>query len=164
MTLQKAILLITATTTALAAGVFYTWTCSVTTGLARLPDDAYINTMQTFNKAILNPLFFISFLGTLFLLPLTTYQHYTSFHSPRFLLLLAATIVYLIGVFGVTCLGNVPLNDSLEAFNLHTASAAEIAAQRLRFEQPWNNLNNVRTITSILSLMLVIMACLSDKR
>ncbi|PSL46371.1 putative membrane protein [Chitinophaga niastensis] len=164
MTLQKIILLIAATTTGLVAGVFYTWSCSVTTGLARMPDEAYIATIQTFNKAILNPVFFISFLGTLVMLPLATYLNYTSFHSPRFLLLLAATIVYLIGGFGVTAFGNVPLNDMMEAFNLHAASAAEMAAQRIRFEQPWNTLNNVRTITSILSMMLVTLACLSDER
>jgi uncharacterized membrane protein len=39
--------------------------------------------------------------------------------------LLAATVIYLIGVFGVTVFGNVPLNNTLERFNLDSASEKE---------------------------------------
>ncbi len=68
-TLPNIILVFTATTTALIAGLFYAWSCSVTLGLARLPDTVYIAFMQATNKAILNPVFFISFIGTAILLP-----------------------------------------------------------------------------------------------
>ena len=154
------ILIITATAAALIAGLFYAWACSVTPGLARVPDQTYIAAMQSMNRAILNPVFFITFLGTALLLPLSTYLHYG--HPIRFWLLLTATILYIIGVFGVTMVGNVPLNDALDAFPLYTASAQEIAALRARFETPWNNLNLIRTVASVVTIILVIIACINN--
>ncbi len=153
-------LVLTATSTALIGGLFYAWSCSVTIGLARLPDSGYIAAMQAMNRAIQNPVFFAAFLGTAVLLPLCTYLHYSSPLSVRFWYLFGATVVYLLGVLGVTIFGNVPLNEALDAFPLSSASAAEMAAQRARFEGPWNGLNTVRTLASTLAIILVILACL----
>jgi len=155
------LLIITATSTALMAGLFFAWSVSVMPGIALLPDAAYIAAMQAMNTAILNPVFFAAFFGTLGLLPLSTWLQYSQPLSPRFWLLLSATILYAAGVFGVTFFGNVPLNDTLGAFPLQSATAGEIAALRIGFEGPWNNLNNIRTIASTLSILLVIIACLS---
>ena len=161
MTSINIILLITATTTALIAGLFYTYTCSVNPGLTRLPDSGYLAAMQSINKAILNPLFFASFLGTLLLLPLSTYLHY---RQPGFSILLIATLVYVIGVIGVTAFGNIPLNDALAGFNLKSASIEEIARQRTKFEKPWNKLNTIRTVVSLISLILVLIACFGEAK
>jgi len=147
----------TTTTTALMAGLFYAYSCSVVPGLGRLPDTGYIAAMQSINRCIQNPVFFMGFMGALLLLPLSTYLQYG---TGRFYFLLAATIVYAAGVFGVTAAGNVPLNNALDAFNVHTASADEIARQRARFEDYWNPLNTVRTLASVLTVVLVITACL----
>lgn len=62
LTFQNIILIMTATTTALISGLLYAFTCSVNLGLGRLPDWAYINAMQSINRAILNPLFLLVFL------------------------------------------------------------------------------------------------------
>src|SRR5688572_10813811 len=110
MTFPTIVLIVTGTTTGLIAGLFYAYSCSINPGLGRLPDEAYLTAMQSINKAILNPVFFISFMGTLILLPLCTYLHYRQPVSPKFILLLIATALYLVGVFGVTIFGNVPLN------------------------------------------------------
>jgi uncharacterized membrane protein len=155
------ILILTATVTALIAGLFFAWSCSVTLGLARIPDTLYIAAMQAMNRAILNPVFLICFVGNVLLLPLSAYMFYSSPVSTRFILLVAASVVYLAGVFAVTIFGNVPLNESLDAFALDAASAADIAAQRVAFEKPWNTLNMIRTVASTLSVVLVIIACLS---
>lgn len=164
MLFRNILLVTTATTTALAAGLFYGWSCSIVVGLSRLPDASYIQAMQTFNRAILNPVFFLTFMGTVFLLPLCTYLQFNGWQSPRFLFLLAATACYLIGVFGVTVVGNVPMNNALEAFQLQGASAEAITAQRLKFEQPWNTLNHIRTIAATISVILIALACLSPAR
>ncbi len=158
------ILVLTATTTALMAGLFYAWSCSITLGLARLTDSAYIAAMQSTNRAILNPVFFISFIGTILLLPLSTILHYTQPLSLRFWFLLAATVVYLIGSFGVTVFGNIPLNESLDKFNLSAASEEMIAIKRTAFEGRWNQLNTIRTVASTLAIMLVVLACLSPHK
>ena len=162
--LPTIILVLTATATALIAGLFYAWFCSVTSGLARLADTVYITFMQATNKAILNPVFFASFMGAAILLPLSTFLHYDSTISHRFIFLLAATLIYLTGAWGVTIFGNIPLNNALADFNLQSASADAIAAQRAKFERRWNKLNTIRTISSTLSILLVIIACLSSHK
>ncbi|QHV99121.1 anthrone oxygenase family protein [Spirosoma endbachense] len=162
-TLQTITLASAATTTALMGGLFYAYSCSVNPGLGRLSDVAYLSAMQSINRAILNPVFFVGFMGTAILLPLSTWSHYQQPVSGRFWLLLCASIVYLIGTFGVTILGNVPLNDALDAFSIQTASAEEVTAQRARFEAPWNRLHAIRTVAAVLAVILVIIACLTDR-
>jgi uncharacterized membrane protein len=56
--------------------------------------------------------------------------------------------------------GNVPLNNALDAFNLQGASAEEISRQRTLFEKPWNNLHSIRTIANAIALILVLIACI----
>lgn len=147
-------LIITAITTALISGLFYAWYCSVIPGLAKVSDQTYVETMQQINRAILNPLFFFSFMGTVFLLPLSTWLQYASSGTnTRFLLLLLASIIYLTGTFGVTMFGNVPLNDALDRVDLSSATAA-----RAQFETMWNKLNTIRTVASFVALALTIVA------
>ena len=160
---QTYILAATATTTALMAGLFYAYSCSVVPGLGRLADAEYLAAMQSINRAILNPVFFIAFMGTPLLLPLITWMHYSQPVSLRFWLLLAATAVYLTGVVGVTALGNIPLNDMLDSAALQTASAEEIRALRTAFELPWNSWNLVRTWAAAVALVLVVLACVHQK-
>lgn len=163
MTTTNFVLLVTATMTALMAGLFYSWTCSVTPGLAQLPDREYISAMQSMNRAIQNPVFFICFIGAVILLPLSAYLKYDQTTMTSFWFLIGATITYIIGVFGLTIFGNVPLNEALNVFRLEEASSREIMLQRSAFEVPWNRLNLIRTVASTLSIVLVIMACLSEK-
>jgi uncharacterized membrane protein len=163
MTTTTIVLAITTTTTALIAGLLYAYACSVNIGLGRLADADYIAAMQSINKAIQNPVFFISFMGTLLLLPFSTYLQYGQPISTRFWLLLMATIVYLIGVFGVTILGNIPLNNALDAFDLKSSTAEMIANQRIKFEGAWNQLHTIRTIAAVIALVLTIMACLNNE-
>jgi uncharacterized membrane protein len=78
-----------------------------------------------------------------------------------FVRLLAATVIYLIGVFGLTVFGNVPLNNTLDRFKFRIASEKETALQRANFEERWNNLNTIRTVSSTLAVIFIVIACLS---
>lgn len=159
MTFANIVLLITAFTTALIAGLFYSYSCSVNPGLGKLPDAGYLAAMQSINREILNPLFFMSFMGTLILLPVSTWMQYSSPAPARFYLMLAATIVYAVGTFGVTIMGNVPLNNALDSFNLQSTSEV-LHQQREMFEKPWNRLHSIRTIANAIALILVLAACI----
>jgi uncharacterized membrane protein len=156
------ILGITALTTALMSGLFYAFSWAVMPGLKRLPDATYIAAMQSINRAIQNPVFLAAFLGAALLLPLSTYLEYT--HSKpvslRFWLLLVASAVYIIGVIGVTMGGNVPLNETLDAFDVQSASVSDVANHRRAFEVLWSQFHTVRTGASFLTILLVIAACL----
>ncbi|WP_082140557.1 DUF1772 domain-containing protein [Chryseobacterium sp. FH2] len=155
------ILIITSTLTALIAGLFYAYSCSVILGLGKLSDTEYLKAMQSINREILNPVFFMSFMGAAIMLPVTTFL--LRGQGSVFVLLLIATLVYLVGVFGVTVVGNVPLNDQLGNFDIVNSSAEAIKQMRKTFEIRWNMLNHVRTICNTLSIILVICACIWNR-
>ncbi len=160
---KNTILLITTLLTALSSGLLYAYACSVNPGLHLLSDSNYLSAMQSINRAILNPVFFIGFLGPVFLLPLTTWLYYDTGNSVTFRYLLLATGLYVFGVFGVTMLFNVPLNNALDIFDITKASSQEMAAQRAAFEGPWGNWHLVRTIAAVISTAFVLVAILSGK-
>jgi len=158
----KLILLLTGFSTALIAGLFYSYSCSVNIGLGRLSDNEYLRAMQSINKAILNPWFFASFIGTLMLLPVCTWMLYRhEAGSASFYLVLFAAFIYVVGVFGVTMFGNVPLNETLDKFDIGSVALNELKVQRMAFEKPWNALNLVRTIGSLISLLLILAAMIT---
>lgn len=157
MKMTTVFLLITAVLTALIAGLFYAYSCSVVLGLGKLSDAEYLKAMQSINREILNPVFFLSFMGTAVLLPLTAFLFRG---QPPFLFLVLASAAYLIGVFGVTIAGNVPLNDMLDKFDISGSTVEAVKQMRDRFENRWNLLNNVRTVFSVISIALAVCACL----
>jgi uncharacterized membrane protein len=71
-------------------------------------------------------------------------------------MLLFASIIYFMGVFGVTVLGNVPLNNALDSIEFTNLPHREIRSRRLGFEIPWNRLHTTRTIANLVSLLLVV--------
>lgn len=149
------------TTTALMAGIFYAFSCSVNLGLGRLSDTEYLTAFQSINRSIQNPIFFIPFFGAPLLLALSAWLSYRQPAPVRFWLLAAASLVYWVGSLGVTVLGNIPLNEQLDSVRVLSASADELARHRAQFEGPWNRLNTVRTLSSTLAVLLCILACLS---
>ena len=160
--LPAAILIVTATLTALMAGLFFSYSISVSLGLGKLSDSEYIKAMQSINREIQNPLFFLCFFGVLIMLPVATITQY-SIDKTTFIVLLAATLFYAIGVFGITVFANVPLNNQLDQFDLSNQTNEVIQTQRQYFETKWNYWNNIRTINSIIAIILVIYACVVNK-
>lgn len=140
----------------LIAGLFYSYSCSVNPGLGRLSDREYLRAMQSINKAILNPVFFISFLGTLIAIPATAVVYWnTNGFDLSCALLIVSALIYGIGVFGVTIRANVPLNDMLDKLDL-SAGAGHFAKWRSEFEQPWNRYHSLRTVLNVVTFILVI--------
>ncbi len=158
MIFSDILILIAATLSALVAGLFFAWSISIMPGLARVSDSEFVSVMQAANRAIQNPLFFTAFFGAQIILPVCVFLF--SGNTSRFWLLLAATIAYTVGVMGVTVFGNVPMNNTLDRFDLQSANRTEIAVIRKNYEGRWNRFNTVRTVASTLTVILVIIACL----
>jgi uncharacterized membrane protein len=158
MTLENIILLITTLLVGLSAGLFYSYSCSVNIGLGRLSDVEYAKAMQSINRAILNPWFFLIFMGPLLAFPISAWLSY-DISLARFYWIIAAGLVYIVAVFGVTILRNVPLNDVLDKFNIAMASDSDITKQRAQFEGKWNKWHTIRTAASVLSFFLIVVAC-----
>jgi uncharacterized membrane protein len=143
--------------TGLSAGLFLAWSVSVIPGTKKLVDLTYLETMQSINKAILNPAFFVVFFGSLILLSLSSISEFNG-NKLAFWLLLGAAITYLTGTVGVTGLGNVPLNDQLEALNLADMSIQKMVEFRSYYETNWNRLHVIRTAFALLSFLLAVLA------
>ena len=161
--LQHITFFVTILLAGLVAGLLYSYSCSVNIGLRELPDAEYLKAMQSINLAIQNPYFFLSFMGLLVMFPLSVWQLY-SIHSPAaYYSMLIAMILYFIGVFGVTVIGNVPLNNQLAGFDLLHATSGEISAMRVTFEKSWNTFHLIRTFSAIISFGLTILSILNYK-
>lgn len=161
MNIKTLVLLLSTVSTALIGGLFYAYSCSVIPGLARLSDASFLQAMQSINRAILNPLFFISFMGTLIILPISVW--FFREQAMVFYLLLAATLLYFGGVFLVTIIGNVPLNNLLDAADLGKLDATGLTALREKFEPGWNLFHRIRTIASFICIVLVAYAAISSR-
>ena len=141
--------------TGLCAGLFYAWSVSVIPGTQKIDNLTYLNTMQSINRAILNPAFFLVFFGSLIALVCSTYFTY-SVSTKGFWFLLIATLTYLIGTVGVTGLGNVPLNNELEVLKTLELSTKEVAEFRQHYELRWNKLHTYRMLFSVLSFFMTL--------
>jgi uncharacterized membrane protein len=160
MVFENIILVLAGTLTALVTGLYFGYSVSVNGGLHRLNDSEYVKAMQSINAVIQNPLFFLSFFGPVILLPLAAFLHRDA-NPMQFALLLASSVLYIAGSFGITMVGNVPLNERLAKFEANKASGNEIAQARAGFEKPWNRLHTIRTIASIAATVLIFVACFS---
>ena len=150
--------------TGLSAGLFYAWEVSVIPGTRRIDDKAYVESMQAINRAILNPAFYAIFFGSLLFLMLNTYAQFQHGPGLAFYLILGAALSYLIGTFGVTAFGNVPLNDGLDVVQIEEMSKEALHEIRHSYEQQWNRLHSIRSGFSILALVLSLLAAFTDKQ
>ena len=143
--------------TGLSAGFFYAWSVSVIPGTKRIMDLTYLETMQSINRAILNPAFFLVFFGSIALLSISSIYEFHS-HKWAFGFILASSIIYLIGTVGVTGLGNVPLNDQLDILKIAEMGSEKVAEFRRFYESKWNRLHLIRTVFAVLSFVLAVLA------
>src|SRR4028119_1129236 len=100
-------------TTGLIAGFFYAYACSVTFGLALLPDEQYVEAMQAINATVRNGLFAFSFFGAGLSLLLALAVHAPRPRSRRFLLVALAAVLYIGGGVVVTFLVSVPMKEGV---------------------------------------------------
>lgn len=137
--------LILALGSGLIAGVFFAFSSFVMRALAKLPAPQGVAAMQSINIVVINPLFLGVFIGTalgsVLLAALVIVQG-----APAMGTLLAGSALYVIGCFGVTIRGNVPLNNALAPLNPDSNEAASLWARYLR---DWVTWNHVRTIAAL---------------
>lgn len=154
-------LFITVLLNGLSAGFFFAWSVSVILGTKKVGDSTYLETMQNINREILNPLFFLVFFGSLLMLIVSIWLPSNSKLS--FLLILSSALVYFIGTFGVTALGNVPLNNELDTLSLHNLSVTELNEFRIYYEIKWNLYHTIRTIANLVSFVLLLISIFIKK-
>lgn len=152
--MKSFVFFITVLLNALSTGFFFAWSVSVVLGTKKVSDFTYLETMQNINREILNPFFFLVFFGSLITLILNTTLQYNS--KLIFWFVLASTILYLIGVFGVTAFGNVPLNNALNNLNTDKLNVVQLKNFRIDYEGRWNRFHTIRTVSNMVSFILLL--------
>ncbi|KRV49403.1 hypothetical protein AQ490_20675 [Wenjunlia vitaminophila] len=131
-------------TTGLVAGLFFAFSCAVMPGLARVDDRTFVETMQEINVAILNPVFYTAFMGSLALCAVAAVQQRRLGRRHVLRWVLAALVLHAL-LFLVTSAISVPLNEELADAG---AAPRDPGAVRERFETPWVAWNVVRSVLS----------------
>ncbi len=150
--LVNVLLLATVVAVGVMAGVYFTFSAFVMRSLDMIEKPAGMMAMQTINREILKsaflPLFFLSSAACAVFVVIAILDLSEGGALP----MLAGAMAYLGGMFLVTVLANVPLNDQLEATPAH---GAEGEPMWRRYMQRWVAWNHVRTVSCFVATALL---------
>ncbi len=135
----------------LVGGVFFAFSNFVMNALARLPPAQGSAAMQSINITVINPLFMALLFGAGLLCLAQAGSALLRWQQPGSAVLLAASLLYLIGNVLVTLICNVPLNDALAKADPHSVEGAQLWA---RYLIEWTRWNHVRTLTALAAAAL----------
>lgn len=145
--IRTAVLVAATVTTGLMAGVFGIYALAVMPGLRTTDDRTFIGSFQAMDRAIVTPLFLVTFVGALVLTIAAALLQIGRGSSAVFWWTAAAAVLYLVAVM-VTGAVHLPLNDALKAAGA-PADIADPAAVRAAFDEArWVAWNYVRVATS----------------
>jgi len=153
--LLPVVTLITALGCGLMAGIFFTFSNFMMTALGEIKPAQAVAAMQAINRVILNPGFFIVFVGTALASLLLAAALLFTEPELEAGYLLAGSACYLLGVIVVTGTRNVPMNNALDAVDADSAEAAQLWATYLR---DWTRWNHVRSVASLAGTLFFILA------
>lgn len=129
------------------SGIFFVFSNTVMNALGALQSSHGVTSMQNINRIILNPSFFLVFLGTAATSIILAISLIWRWQQPGAFYLLVGCLLYLFGCFLVTIVFNVPLNNALEAVKPESTEAATLWS---RYLIDWTVWNHVRTAACIL--------------
>lgn len=148
-----ALVFIAAIGSGVIGGVFFAFSSFVMAALARVAPDQGVAAMNAINVTVINASFLTAFMGTALICLVLMVCSFFWVDGTASQVILAASLLYLMGTAGVTMMFNVPLNDQLAVVS-HTEAATLWA----RYLKDWTMWNHVRTITSIAAAILFTMA------
>ncbi len=139
----------------LMAGVFFAFSTFVMNALARLQPTQGIAAMQSINITVINPLFMTAFLGTGVACMILLISLLLNRHQPSAVYLLAGSLLYIFGTFGVTIIFNVPLNKALAIANPDSTDGVKLWTSYLT---NWTFWNHIRTAAALAASALLTIA------
>ncbi len=149
------LILVTALGAGIIGGVFYGFSSFVMDSLAALPPAQGVAAWQSINVAVNNPSFMGPFVGTALLSGVLLVMSLLRWHDAGSAWLLAGSLLYIVGCFGVTAAFNVPLNDAVAAVTPTSAEAAKLWSTMV---PTWTTWNTVRTIASLAATVAFLLA------
>lgn len=145
---------------AVIGGVFFAFSNFVMPALARVPATAGIEAMQSINVVVLNRWFLGVFMATAAICLLLAFLAIDDWVSPAAPWVLTGALLYLVGTWLVTVLGNVPLNNELAAVRADTPAAIPVWR---RYLTHWTRLNTVRTLAACAAALLLAVGLTSNQ-
>ena len=138
---------------ALTGGTVFAFSTFIMAGLKRLPDAEGIRAMQSINKTVYTPWFMGPFFGTALLSVVSVVLGILNTQSTWSIAMIVAGSMFALGAFGVTAVGNVPMNTKLDRMNADDPAAG---AYWRRYLMVWTRWNHVRVLASVGSVLLFI--------
>ncbi|PTU56846.1 hypothetical protein DBB34_07010 [Sphaerisporangium cinnabarinum] len=152
MTAFAALVVAAVVATGLAGGVLFAFSTFVTGGLRRLPPGEGGGAMVAINRDALRPPLMLLLAASVLLPAAAVVGLVTGAAGAGWAL--AGAVVALAGILGVTAVGNVPLNERLDA----AAREGDLAAAWAAFLPRWLAWNHVRTVAGAASTALLALA------
>lgn len=149
------VVVIAAVGCAVMSGVFFTFSSFMMQALHRLPAAQGIAAMQSINATIATPLFVLALLGTAASSLVLAMVSVTRLSEPDAPLVLAGSMLYLVGCMMVTIRYHIPRNQALDRLD---PGAASSAAQWNQFVPRWIAVNHVRTLAAVAAVMAYLLA------
>lgn len=136
-------------------GLFFIFSNTVMAAFGKLSAETGITAMNSINVTILNGTFLSVFMGTALVSVLLIVCWFLGWMPSGGTLALGGSLVYLVGIIGVTMIFNVPMNDALAAVQPDSAAGASLWQDYL---SRWTMWNHVRTVAGIGASALFILA------
>jgi uncharacterized membrane protein len=146
-----ALLVVASLGSGLMGGLFFIFSNTIMRAFDALPASGAVAAMNSINRVILNPLFFLAFFGTALLCVVLLIGQVAWPAGTGRALVVAGALVYLVGAIGVTMVFNVPLNNKLQAV---LPTAIDMEAQWRAYRGPWTKWNHVRAVACLASAMM----------
>ena len=152
--LREVVLIAATMTMGLMAGVFGIYGNAIMPGLRRTDDRTFVAAFQSIDRAIINPVFMVTFFGALAFTALAALLHVTGDQRPMLPWIGAALVLYLF-VFVITIGVNVPRNNEIKAAG-DVDRMTDLRGVRERFDEArWVRWNHLRTFASTVAFGLL---------
>ena len=144
----------------LVAGFVFAFAVVVMPGIKSLNEREFIQAFQVMDRVIQNnqPMFVFVWVGSVVLLVVSAVLGFGQLDAGGRLLIIGATLVYVLGVQLPTMTINVPLNNRLQSLDVDAMNETALRDARAEFEPRWTRWNSIRTaLASLISALLMIL-------
>jgi uncharacterized membrane protein len=160
MTLFRACSILATVLCSLVAGFLFAFATVVMPGIKKLEDGTFIQAFQVIDGVIQKgqPVFGFVWVGSVLSLVAAAVMGMWKLGGLDRPLMIAAALVYLLGVQVPTITINIPLNNQLQRLDVSTLNEAARKRAREDFETRWNRWNVFRAVcASVVPVLLVLL-------
>ncbi len=132
---------------ALATGFILTYAIVVMPGLSKFEDKEFIKAFQVTEGIIQNnqPIFILIWVGSIISVLCTIIVSILSLGLLEAWLIILTSLIYLLGVQGMTISIHLPLNKHIQNIDIDITDSQTLSDERKNFDTKWNFFNNIRT-------------------